>query len=59
MPPRVTRESAYVALVPDRLDPSLSEEHDAFEWVQLGPALDRVRFAGFKRALELAARVTA
>jgi len=58
-PPRVAIETAYVALVSERANPRLSDEHDAFEWVDLATALGRVPFAGFKRALTRAAAVTA
>lgn len=55
--PRVARETAHVVSLASRIDPVLSEEHDAFEWVDLSTALSRVPFAGFRRALGLAARL--
>lgn len=58
-PPRIATETAYAALVPERVSPRLSDEHDTFEWVDLATALSRVPFAGFKRALALAAGLTA
>jgi lipoyl(octanoyl) transferase len=54
-PPKLGREHAFVARVESKA-PSLGDEHDAFEWVDLPTALERVPFAGFKRALALAAK---
>lgn len=55
VPPRVARETGFVAVLPERRDPRLGEEHDAFEWVDRPTAMARVPFAGFRRAIELSA----
>jgi hypothetical protein len=53
--PRFAREEAFVLRVPEEtsvlLDP---REHDAFEWVSTTEALQRLPFAGFRRALRIA-----
>jgi lipoyl(octanoyl) transferase len=53
-PPRVAWETVHLAEVPAGTPPRLGEEHDAFEWLDLKAALDRVPFAGFRAALRLA-----
>lgn len=53
-PPRIGHETSFLAKVPAGTLPTLSDEHDAFEWLDLDAALARVPFAGFKRAFRLA-----
>lgn len=50
-PPRVARETAFVARVDAQRPVTLSAEHVAFEWLGLKDALARVPFEGFKVAL--------
>ncbi len=54
--PTVGREVAFVAEVEPGQVPRLSDEHTAFEWVDLERALALVPFAGFRRAFRLAMR---
>ena len=53
-PPRVAWETVHLARVPEGAAPRLSEEHDAWEWLELPAALARVPFAGFRAGLRLA-----
>lgn len=53
-PPKLGREHVYVGRGEQR-DPHLGDEHDAFQWLSLGAALEKVPFAGFKRSFALAA----
>lgn len=49
------RETAFYAVVPASFDVRLSErEHDAFEWLSVEDALERLPYAGLRRALKLA-----
>jgi lipoyl(octanoyl) transferase len=55
-PPLFARETAFAVRVPEgadvRLDPG---EHDAHEWVGIEEAVQRLPFAGLRRAVRLAA----
>ena len=53
--PSIGREIAFVATIPPELDVALSDEHDAHEWLAPADAAARVRFAGHRRAVRLAA----
>jgi lipoyl(octanoyl) transferase len=53
--PRFARETAFVLRVPEDEGVVLdAREHDAFEWVSVEEALQRLPFAGFRRALRIA-----
>jgi lipoyl(octanoyl) transferase len=55
-PPVLGREHAFAVKVPAGTVPVLSDEHDAYEWVEPTRAFEQVPFAGFRRAITLAIR---
>jgi lipoyl(octanoyl) transferase len=57
---QLAHETAFAARLPAGFAPTLSGEHDAWGWFGVGEALERLRYAGLRRALRLAvARVSA
>jgi hypothetical protein len=48
-------ETAFVARLPPGFAPRLSAEHAEHAWVTEAEALERLRFAGLRRAVRLAA----
>jgi len=51
----VVEETAYAARLPAGFGCRLSDEHAEHGWFTLGEALERLRFAGLRRAVRLAA----
>ncbi len=51
----IVEETAFAARLPPGFAPSLSDEHAEHAWVAPGEALARLRFAGLRRAVRLAA----
>jgi lipoyl(octanoyl) transferase len=54
--PRLAREFPFVARVPDAAPVTLSDEHEAFEWVTPAEAIARVPWEGLKRSVRTATR---
>ena len=52
---RLVEETAFAARLPAGFRPTLGDEHAEAEWCAPGEAVARVRFAGLKRAIRLAA----
>lgn len=52
----LVEETAYVARLPAGAVPRLSEEHAEYAWVTPAEGLERLRFAGLRRAVRLAVR---
>ncbi|MCI0569981.1 MAG: lipoyl(octanoyl) transferase LipB [Myxococcaceae bacterium] len=56
VPPRLVEEHAFAVRAPAGFTPRLSAvEHDAAEWLPVPAALERLPFAGLRRAVRLAA----
>jgi lipoyl(octanoyl) transferase len=53
-PPSVFRETAFKAKWPEGQDPQLSDEHDAYAWVDLKEAESLLPFSGLRRAARMA-----
>lgn len=54
--PVVAREHPFVARAPGPVAPTLSNEHDAFEWLEREAAVERMPFEGLRRAVKAATR---
>jgi lipoyl(octanoyl) transferase len=52
---RTAEETAFAARLPPGFAPRLSGEHGQWAWFEPGEAAERVRFAGLRRAIRLAA----
>ncbi len=50
----VAEEEAFAARLPAGFEPRLSDEHSEYAWVTPAEALERLRFAGLRRAVRLA-----
>jgi len=51
---QLAHETAFAARLPAGFAPALSEEHGAWGWFGVDEALERLRYAGLRRALRLA-----
>jgi lipoyl(octanoyl) transferase len=51
---RICEETAFRARLPPGFEPRLSDEHVAWEWCPREEALERPRYAGLRRAIDLA-----
>ncbi|XXF75129.1 lipoyl(octanoyl) transferase LipB [Myxococcaceae bacterium GXIMD 01537] len=58
VPPKLVEESAFAVRVPWDAQPRLGSEHDAFEWVDVPAALERLPFQGLREAVLRAVAAT-
>ncbi|GHG75776.1 lipoyl(octanoyl) transferase LipB [Comamonas sp. JC664] len=54
LPPQLVEESGFAVHVPPDADVRLSAEHDAFEWVDVPTALERLPFRGLRETVKRA-----
>jgi lipoyl(octanoyl) transferase len=59
VPPRLVEEHGFAARCPDGYDVRLGDEHDAYEWVGVPAALERLPFQGLREGVRRAAGLTA
>ena len=54
LPPMLVEETAFAAWCPEDQDVRLSAEHDAYEWLDVPSALDRLEYQGLREGVKRA-----